>query len=92
MHTVWGLYEQHPGEHGKLVSIFSSLDLAKNCQLIQPLLQHPWQSRDLGKGLILWRAAAIDPLSDGNQVFHFSIEEIVVDRLVQFPSLHLLSS
>jgi len=92
VHTVWGLYEQHPGKHGKLVSIFSSLDLAKNCQLIQPLLQHPWQSRDLGNGFILWQTAAIDPLSDGNQVFHFSIEEIVVDRLVQSPSLHRLSS
>jgi hypothetical protein len=91
MHTVWGLYEQHPGEHGKLVGIFSSLDLAKNCQLIQPLLQNPWQSRDIGNGFILWRAAAIDSPST-NQAFHFSIEEILVDRLVETPSLQRLSS
>jgi hypothetical protein len=92
MHTVWGLYEQHPGEHGKLVGIFSALDLAKNCQLIQPLLQSPWQSRDIDNGFILWRATAIDPLSYGSQVFDFSIEEIVVDRLVETPHLQRLSS
>jgi hypothetical protein len=88
---VLDIYEQHPGEHGKLVGIFSALDLAKNCQLIQPLLQNPWQPRDIGNGFILWRAAAVDPPSYGSQVFYFSIEEIVVDRLVQSPHLQRLS-
>jgi hypothetical protein len=86
MRTVCGLYEQHPGEHGKLVGIFSTSDLAKNCQLIQPLLQSPWQSRDIGNSFILWRATAIDS-NNNNQTFYFSIEEITVDRLVESPHL-----
>lgn len=60
--SVWGLYTKYIGEHGKLAGVFSTVDRAKECQLIQPLLQEPWQYRDIGSGFVLWRAAALDPM------------------------------
>jgi len=82
LQSVWGLYSKYTGEHGKLAGVFSSVDRAKECRLIQPLLQEPWQYRDIGSGFIIWRAAALDP-DDPQNPFHFTIEEISVDRLVE---------
>jgi hypothetical protein len=66
--------------------------LRANGEMIQPLLHNPWQPRDIGNGFIFWRAAAVDPPSYGSQVFYFSIEEIIVDRLVKSSLLQPLSS
>jgi hypothetical protein len=79
---LWGLYENHPGEHGKLVGVFSAIDLAKNCALIQPLLISKWEPRDLGSSY-LWVARALDPEQYGEEIFSFTVEEIQVDRLVE---------
>lgn len=81
---VWGLYEKHPGEFGKLVGVFSSINLAKSCVFIQPLLQSDWQYRDVGNSY-LWIAQALDPEQYGQESFTFTIEEIEVDRLVEQP-------
>lgn len=80
--SVWGLYEKYPGKFGKLVGIFSSVDRAKSCKLIQPLLQESWRYSDIGSGYVIWQANALDSLHP-NEPFHFSIEEITVDRLVE---------
>lgn len=79
---VWGLYEKHPGEFDKLVGIFSSPVLAKNCKIIQPCLTSDWQYREVYKGY-LWLAYAIDRESYGDETFHFTAEEIQVDRLIE---------
>jgi hypothetical protein len=34
---------------------------------------------------VIWRAAAIDPKFCGSETFHFTVEEIMVDRLVEQP-------
>jgi hypothetical protein len=81
--TVWALYENHPSQCSKLLGIFSTLDCAKNCALIQPLLRENWQYYDLGEGVVLWRAAAIDLNHNQQEIFHFTIEEIQVDHLVE---------
>ena len=57
---VWALYETHPGIHGKLVGIFSSVNLAKDCALIQPLLEGDWTPREVN-GSYIWIAPALDP-------------------------------
>lgn len=84
--SVWAINQKYPGEFGKLVGVFSSVDLAKNCNLIQLLLQEPWRYSDLGGGCVIWQANAIDSLHP-NDPFRFSIEEVQVDRLVEFPEL-----
>lgn len=81
--SVWALYENHPGEHAKLVSLFSSVDLARHCALIQPLLHGDWQYRDVGNGFVIWSAQAIDPFNYGSERFCFSVEEVQVDRLAE---------
>ncbi|MBD1847772.1 hypothetical protein H6F89_31165 [Cyanobacteria bacterium FACHB-63] len=80
--SVWGLYEKYLGDFGKLVGLFSSVDRAKECRLIQPLLQESWRYLDIGRGYVIWQANAIDPLHP-NDPFHFSIGEIEIDRLVE---------
>ena len=80
---IWGLYENHPGKHGKLVGLFSSVDKARDCALIQPLLLSNWQRRDVGYGSLIWRAEAIDLEQSEVKVFAFTVEEIKVDRLVE---------
>jgi len=82
--SVWGLYSNYTGGFSRLAGIFSAVDLAKNCHLIQPLLQEPWQYRDIGGGHVIWRATALDP-AQPKDPFNFTIEEIQVDRLVEFP-------
>jgi hypothetical protein len=79
---VWALYENHPGEHGKLVGLFSSLNRAKGCALIQPLLQGDWTPRE-GHGSYIWVASALDAELDPPQSFHFSVQEVQIDRLVE---------
>ena len=81
--SVWGLYENRPGELGKLVGIFSTVDKARNCVLIQPLLSSGWQRRSVFKGRIVWVAEAreLEKSVEGN--FSFSVEEIEIDRLVE---------
>lgn len=85
--SVWGLYSNYGGGFSRLAGIFSSVDLAKTCHSIQPLLQESWQYRDIRSGHVIWRAAALDPLQPKDP-FHFTIEEIIVDRLVEFPERH----
>ncbi len=47
---VWGLYENYVGQFGKLVELFSSAENARNCALLQPLLQSQWRSQEAGLG------------------------------------------
>lgn len=84
--SVWALYENHPEQHGKLIGLFSHVDLARRCALIQPLLHGKWHYRDIGNGCVIWSAQAVDPLNGSSEYFHFSVEEITVDRLVQSPT------
>lgn len=88
--SVWGLYANYGGGFSRLAGIFSTVDLAKTCHAIQSLLQEPWQYRDIGSGHVIWRAAALDPLQPKDP-FHLTIEEITVDRLVEFPENHKVS-
>jgi hypothetical protein len=80
---VWGLYEKHAGEDGKLVGLFSSVDKARDCMLIQPLLISLWQRREVGYGQLVWLAEAVDRKGAEAEVFSFTVEEIEVDRLVE---------
>jgi hypothetical protein len=80
---VWGLYEKHAGEHSKLVGVFSSVDKARECALIQPLLISSWRRRDVGYGRLIWMAEAVDRACDETEVFYFTVEEIEIDRLVE---------
>lgn len=46
MTVVWGLYANPLGEHKRLVGVFSSPELAKNCKSIALNLREDWEERD----------------------------------------------
>ncbi len=79
---VWAPYENHPGSHGKLVGIFSSVNRAKSCALIQPLLQSDWTPKEVNDSYI-WIIRALDAELEPHESFYFSVEETQTHRLIE---------
>jgi hypothetical protein len=79
---VWGLYSNYPGGISRLTGLFSSAELAKSCELIEPSLLGPWQYRDYGDGHGIWQVNALHP-DQVCEPFRYTVEPIEVDRLVE---------